>query len=348
MKNFQLVRTLVVTVTLFLAGSLSFAQVSARPAPGGTRRALTGYAPVLPSTLDRAWVINPEKGVETRKVADGVFVMTDGARQSAFAVTKAGVVVFDAPETYAAKIRREIAEVTSQPITTLVYSHAHNDHIGGSAAFADVEGLEIVALTGVAEFLAEKRDPDRLMPTKTFDDRLVLKKGGMRIELAAAHYHSDEGDLIVYIPHARFLMAIDTLAPGYGPFMGFDITSNFHEYLHVFDRLLEYEFDVFVGGHLTHVGNRTDVEVTREFTRDVYETVKRVHGETDLMGVFAATAEQIGGFDNKFLLFKTFLDVVTARATTEIEQRWMDRLAGIDVFAEDHVRTALLYVRWDD
>ncbi len=32
----------------------------------------------------------------------------------------------------------------------------------------------------------------------------------------------------------------------------------------------------------------------------------------------------------------------------EIEQRWMDRLAGVDVFAEDHVGTALIYVRWDD
>ena len=142
-------------------------------------------------------------------------------------------------------------------------------------------------------------------------------------------------------------MAIDTLAPGYGPFQGFDITSNFHEYLHVFDALLRYEFDVFVGGHVTHPGTRADVEVAREFTRDVYETVKRVHGETDLMGVFAETATQIGGYDNKYLLFKRFLDVVTERATAEINSAGSGRLAGIDVFAEDHVRTALLYVRWD-
>ena len=349
MKNLQLIRAIVATVALFAAGtSASFAQSSAQTAAGVTGRALKDYAPVLRSTLDRAWVIDPRKGVETRKVADGVYVVTDGVWQSAFAVTDAGVVVFDAPETYAAKIRTEIAAVTSQPITTLVYSHVHNDHIGGSAAFADVKGLEIVALTGVAKFLAEKKDPDRLMPTKTFDDQLVLDRGGVRIELRAAHYHSDEGDLIVYIPRARFLMAIDTLAPGYCPFMGFDITSNFHEYLHVFDVLLKYDFDVFVGGHLTHVGNRADVEVTREFTRDVYETVKRVHRETDLNGVFAETAKQIGGFENKFLLFKTFLDVVTARATAEIEQRWMGRLAGVDVFGADHVRTALIYVRWDD
>lgn len=143
-------------------------------------------------------------------------------------------------------------------------------------------------------------------------------------------------------------MAIDTLAPGYAPFMGFDITSNFHQYLQVFDRLLEYDFDVFVGGHLTHPGSRADVEMTREFTHDVYETVKRIHGETDLMGILVETAEQIGGWDNKYLLFGRFLDVVTERATAEIEQRWMDRLAGVDVFAEDHVGTALIYVRWDD
>ena len=66
------------------------------------------------------------------------------------------------------------------------------------------------------------------------------------------------------------------------------------------------------------------------------------------MAVFAETAQQIGGFDNKYLLFKRFLDVVAAKATAEIEQRWMGRLAGIDVFAEEHVRTALIYVRWDD
>ena len=348
MNILQLIRSIVVTTALLLSGTVGFAQSPAQTASGVTGRALTDYAPVLQATLARAWAIDPTKGIETRKVADGVFVVTDGVWQSAFAVTDAGVVVFDAPETYATKIRAEIAAVTTQPITTLVYSHAHNDHIGGSAAFADIKGLEIVALTGVAEFLAEKNDPDRLMPTKTFDDQLVLDQGGMRIELRGAKYHSDEGDVIVYIPQARFLMAIDTLAPGYCPFMGFDITSNFHEYLQVFDVLLEYDFDVFVGGHLTDIGNRTDVEVTREFTRDVYETVKRVHAETDLMGVFVETAGQIGGFDNKFLLFDRFLDVVTARATAEIEQRWMDRLAGIDVFTEDHVRTALLYVRWED
>jgi hypothetical protein len=124
--------------------------------------------------------------------------------------------------------------------------------------------------------------------------------------------------------------------------------SNFHEYRKIFDTLLAYDFDTFVGGHLSHPGTRADVVLTQEFTEDVYETVKRIHGETDLMAVFVETADEIGGFDNKYLLFKGFLDVVTERASSEIEERWKGRLAGVDVWTESHVRTALVYIRWDD
>lgn len=348
----HLVRFLRLTAPLLLLSSAGLAQhlpdpEASKQAPMGIRT-LANHVPVLPSTLAKAWAVDPETRVASREVGKGVYVITDGVWQSAFVVTQAGVVVIDAPETYADKIRAVIAAVTPQPITTMIYTHAHKDHIGGSAAFGDIDGLEIVALSGVAEFLAEKRDPRRLVPTRTFDEKLVIDRGGVKIELRGANYHSDEGDAIVYIPHARFLMAIDTLAPGYAPFMGFDITSNFHEYLQVFDRLLEYEFDVFVGGHLTHPGTREDVELSREFTRDVFETVKRVHSETNLMSIFVETADQIGGWDNKYLLFSTFLDVVTDRATAELEGRWLDRLAGVDVFTRDHVRTALIYVRWDD
>jgi len=46
----------------------------------------------------------------------------------------------------------------------LVYSHVHKDHIGGSAAFKDIKGLQIVALDSVSDFLKEMNDPDRLLP----------------------------------------------------------------------------------------------------------------------------------------------------------------------------------------
>jgi len=219
----------------------------------------------------------------------------------------------------------------------------------GSGVFADAPGLKIVALESVHDFLDEKQDPNRLVPNLTFEKRKTIRMGSKRIELINARgYHSDEGDLFIYLPDDRFLMAIDTLAPGYVPFMDFDLSSNFHRYLKVFDEILEYDFDVFVGGHLTHLGGRRDVELTKEYALDVYRTTKRVHSETDLMKVMARTAEAAGGWDNKYLLFRAFLDEVIETSAREIERRWAGRLANVDVFVESHVRTALIYVRWDD
>ena len=142
-------------------------------------------------------------------------------------------------------------------------------------------------------------------------------------------------------------MAIDSVTAGYAPFQGFDITTNFHEYLKVFDELLAYDFDTFVGGHLTNTGTRRDVEITKEFTLYVYNTVKRVHNNLDQATVVSEAAKTIST-DNEFLLFKVILDKATNDSVKELQPRWINRLAGVDVWLESHVRTALVYVGWDD
>ena len=143
------------------------------------------------------------------------------------------------------------------------------------------------------------------------------------------------------------MMAVDCVTPGYAPFQGFDITSNFGEYMKLFAQLLQYDFDTFVGGHLTDIGNKRDVEITKEFTMDVYHTVKRIHNSLDQGAVVAEAAKTIGT-DNKFLLFKVILDTVANQADKELQPRWINRLAGVDVWMDSQVRTAILYVRWDD
>jgi glyoxylase-like metal-dependent hydrolase (beta-lactamase superfamily II) len=79
-----------------------------------------------------------------------VYVISDKMWQSALFVTDDGVIVFDVPESFGKNIPAAIAKVTDRPIKYLVYSHAHKDHIGGSAAFKDIKDLKIVAVEGVA------------------------------------------------------------------------------------------------------------------------------------------------------------------------------------------------------
>lgn len=312
-----------------------------------TPEGLKEYVPILPSVRANFWEIDPKLGYAMKSVGGGVYVITDDGWQSAFLVTDDGVIVFDAPESYGAKIPSAIASVTKQPIKYLVYSHIHRDHIGGAPAFRRIAGLKIVALQGVSDFLKSQNDSERPVPDETFVSQRTIKLGGKTVELTRHFYHSNEGDLFIYVPEAKFMMAVDCVTPGYIPFSGFDITTNFDQYLKVFDELMAYDFNTFVGGHLTSIGNKQDVQETKEFTMDVYQTVKRVHNSMDQQAVVAEAAKTIG-YDNKFLLFKVILDKVTEQAVAELRPRWINRLAGVDVWLETQVRCALVYVRWDD
>lgn len=312
-----------------------------------TPEGLKQYVPVLPSVKEKFWPVDPKLGYAMKPVGGGVYVITDDGWQSAFLVADEGVIVFDAPASYGAKIPSAVASVTDRPIKMLVYSHIHRDHIGGSAAFKNIKDLRIVSSSGVAEFLKRQNDPNRLIPNEVFDSQKTIKMGGKTVDLSVHHYHSNEGDLFIYVPEAKFLMAVDCVTPGYIPFSGFDLTTNFDQYLKVFDQLLAYDFNTFVGGHLTYIGGRKDVEETKEFTMDVYQTVKHIHNNLNQQAVIAEAVKTVGT-DNEFLLFKVILDRVTDQAVAELQPRWINRLAGVDVWLESQVRCALIYVRWDD
>lgn len=120
---------------------------------------MTGHVPVLQSVKSRFWKIDPALGYAVKNVGGGVYVISDNGWQSAFLVTSDGVIVFDEPASFGKHIPSAIAKVTDQPIKILVYSHIHKDHIGGTAAFKHIKGLQIIALESVAAFLKEMNDP---------------------------------------------------------------------------------------------------------------------------------------------------------------------------------------------
>jgi hypothetical protein len=308
----RLLNTICVVVALS-AGCLA----QSTQAPEGLKQ----YAPVLPSVREKFWQIDPNLGYAMKDVGGGVYGVSDNGWQSAFLVTDAGVIVFDAPETFGAKVPSAVASVTKQPIKYLVYSHIHRDHIGGAAAFRKVNGLKIVAMQSVSDFLKTQNNPERPVPDETFISQRTIKLGNKTVQLSRHFYHSNEGDLFIFVPEAKFMMAVDCVTPGYIPFSGFDITTNFS------------------------IGNKHDVEETKEFTMDVYQTVKRIHNNMNQKAVVDAKTI---GYDNEFLLFRVVLDKVTDQAVAELRPRWINRLAGVDVWLETQVRCALVYVRWDD
>jgi glyoxylase-like metal-dependent hydrolase (beta-lactamase superfamily II) len=99
----------------------------------------------------------PDSGYRVTELGGGAYGITSGVVNTMFLVTKKGVVVVDAPPDLGGKLLMGIGEVTPKPITHLIYSHAHADHIGSAHLLAR-DGLKILAHELTARFRSVHND----------------------------------------------------------------------------------------------------------------------------------------------------------------------------------------------
>ena len=85
-------------------------------------------------------VVDPAKGYFVGEIADGIYWLSGSQYQTMFLTTGEGVIAIDAPQPIGGSYLEAIKEVTDEPITHVIYSHAHNDHIGAAGMFPpDIE-----------------------------------------------------------------------------------------------------------------------------------------------------------------------------------------------------------------
>ena len=264
--------------------------------------------------------IDPQTGLHVSEVKPNLFYVTDGVYQAAFVRTGEGIIVFDAPPSFAQKLPGVIAaHASGEPVKFLLYSHSHADHIGGSAAFGGVQGLKVVAPVAVAQALEQANHPEILKPNTTFEDKYSLSLGREVVEIKTAHFHSENTDTIIYLPRQKFVVAVDTITPGEAPFMNFGSTAKFAGYVDFFDEILKYDFDTILSGHVSILGTRDDVVVTRDYVHDVRDTALK--GMASMLPTFEKV---FAGFDHKNgnLAYRVAIETVRRDCATQIIDRW--------------------------
>src|SRR6202042_198292 len=111
--------------------------VTTSAAGTGSADELPDYAPIPRSALGPA--LN-EQGYHVGRVERNLYWVTDGVYNSAFLVTRDGVVLFDAPPSIGGNLQRAVDEIAaaeggSNTVTHLVYSHHHADHGAAASLF---------------------------------------------------------------------------------------------------------------------------------------------------------------------------------------------------------------------
>lgn len=233
----------------------------------------------------------PRKVAAQQVSASAWFVQGDAALGSpgnrnfisnaGFVVTPAGVVVIDAlgsPQ-LAREMLEEIARITPQPVTHVIVTHYHADHIYGLQEFRK-RGARILAQRGALEYIHSDTAASRLrasrvdlapwidnktelvVPDQWVDGASELVVGGQRLLLQPVGPAHTPEDLVVFLPSERVLFAGDMMFRGRIPFVG---QADSRQWIAALDMLLKMEPGIVVPGH---GGLSTEARVDLQLTRD--------------------------------------------------------------------------------
>jgi glyoxylase-like metal-dependent hydrolase (beta-lactamase superfamily II) len=300
-----------------------------------TTNATATTTPPIPQTA-KGPEIPSEKGYLVQEIGNQLYSVSDGSYNAMFMVTDQGVVAIDAPPTLGDKYLKAISEITDKPVSHVIYSHAHLDHIGAAGMYP--QNATIIAQQETANELqramniATNKSAVPPVPTLTFTKNTTLQVGNQTLQLDYRGNNHLPGNIFIYAPNQRVLMLVDIIFPGWVPFAYLAIAKDTAGFIEAHDLALNnYDFDTIVAGHLTRLGTRADVKTQKEFVLDLESAAARANQNVSFMDI----ASQVG-FDDPWLIFSKYTDTINSQCEEEMLPKWENRLGGAKSFMSTH------------
>src|SRR6266568_4451285 len=155
------------------------------------------------------------KVVEVEKLKDNLFVLKGGGGNTAVFITTTGVVVVDAKNPgWGQPILDKIKGLTNKPVTTLINTHTHGDHVSGNVEFPATVDIIVQENTkaNMEKMPIFKEHNNAGMAKRTFKDKMTIGKGADRIDLYYFGPGHTNGDAWVVFPALRIVHAGDIFA----------------------------------------------------------------------------------------------------------------------------------------
>ena len=151
----------------------------------------------------------PPQGVsDIEQVSDKVWKIYGAGGNTTVFLRAEGVALVDTKlANNGQAILDQVRKVTDKPVTLIVNTHSHGDHVGSNSEIDAGGKIEIVAQANTGKRMAAA--PEVGPPTRAFDDRLTLGSGADRIELYWFGAGHTDGDAFVVIPAQRVMATGD-------------------------------------------------------------------------------------------------------------------------------------------
>jgi cyclase len=240
--------------------------------------------------------------IEVEKVRDNLYLLRGGGREIQVSgmrlsnagntlafVTAAGVVLVDTKlPGQGQRIIEKLKEITDKPVTTIINSHTHMDHVSGNVEFPPT--VEVIAHANTAALMKEMRpvsggptQPNvfsehggRGLPTRTFTDRLTIGSGSERIELHYFGRAHTSGDAWIVFPALRVVHTGDVFGFKTVPPLDVNNGASGVEYPRTIANALAAlkDIDSVITGHYPSPLTMKDLATYGEFVRSFVEAVQ--------------------------------------------------------------------------
>ena len=164
--------------------------------------------------------------IDVEKLKDNMFVLKGGGGNTGVFIGSNGVVVVDAKNPgWGQPILDKIKTLTDKPVTTLINTHTHADHVSGNVEFPATVDIIVQenTKTNMMKMIPNSTADDQKVPAKTifqehngrglpkrtFKDKMTIGSGNDRVELYYFGRGHTNGDAWVLFPALRILHAGD-------------------------------------------------------------------------------------------------------------------------------------------
>jgi glyoxylase-like metal-dependent hydrolase (beta-lactamase superfamily II) len=231
------------------------------------------------------------KVVEVEKLRDNLWMLKGGGGNTAVFVRTDGITVVDTKNPgWGQPILDQIKKLSDKPITTIINTHTHGDHVSGNVEFpATVEVIvqentktnmqEMRGATGIAQNGPPtnifKANNGRGLPSKTFKDKMTIGKGADEINLFYFGRGHTNGDAWVVFPALRLAHAGDIFSGKNIPLLD---ANNGGSGVAIGDTLAKASkslknIDTIITGHSTTM-TMADLAEYAEFNKDFMKDVQ--------------------------------------------------------------------------
>ncbi len=232
-----------------------------------------------------------------QKLTDRSYWVLNNLHDMHMYVGDSEVLLVDSPDGLDVEtLLNRIASITPNPVTTLVYTHPHQDHLGGAAILrAGVEKrggkLRIVG----SEYLVNSFDEYQQSiprPTEVVTGRAgYFDFDGQKIKLATpVSIGHSKADSYVLFPD-RTIMFVDFIHADRLPLHGISGVQSMNGYITYLRHVAGEQWDFANLGHV-NVGSRQDLDLTMQYIEDLYSTWFEVMPEYANMAELSSAKQQ--------------------------------------------------------